>query len=50
MGAAAIGAAPASGHSFYVDAAAPPGDLLGVAALAAALERALRFKTNRWLG
>jgi hypothetical protein len=24
--------------------------LLGIAALAAALERALRFKSNRWLG
>jgi hypothetical protein len=24
--------------------------ILGIAALAAALERALRFKTNRWLG
>jgi hypothetical protein len=24
--------------------------LLGLAALAAALERALRFKNNRWLG
>ena len=24
--------------------------LLGIAALAAALERALRFKTSRWLG
>jgi hypothetical protein len=27
----------------------PLGTLIGLAALAAALERALRFKSNRWL-
>jgi hypothetical protein len=32
-----------------VEVGQPLGTLLGFAALAAALERALRFKTNRWL-